>query len=91
MYLDKKEIRNVDLNVLETAVITKLRVLLREKATFERELLGQLNQHNKKITAFESELTSKDSLTTNKLSELIADNKKLTALISSLQNNIKNL
>jgi hypothetical protein len=91
MYLDKKEVRNVDLNVLETAVITKLRVLLREKATFERELLGQLNQHNKKITAFESELTSKESLTTNKLSELIADNKKLTALISSLQNNIKNL
>ena len=36
MYLDKKELRNVDLNVLETPVITKLRVLLREKATFER-------------------------------------------------------
>jgi hypothetical protein len=36
MYLDKKEVRNVDLNVLEMGVITKLRVLLREKATFER-------------------------------------------------------
>ncbi len=43
MYLDKKEAKNVDLDILETPVVTKLRVLLREKATFERELMSQLN------------------------------------------------
>lgn len=51
-YLDKKEVKNVDLNVLEHACVNKLRLLLREKAVFERELLGQLNEHNKKISNF---------------------------------------
>lgn len=42
-YLDKKEVKNVDLNILEHPCINKLRLLLREKAVFERELLTQLN------------------------------------------------
>lgn len=35
-YLDKKQVKNVDLNVLEHACVNKLRLLLREKAVFER-------------------------------------------------------
>ena len=43
MYLDKKEVKGVDLNVLEHPSVNKLRILLREKAVFEKELLSQLN------------------------------------------------
>lgn len=36
LYLDKKEVRGVDLNILEHPCVNKLRVLLREKAVFEK-------------------------------------------------------
>jgi hypothetical protein len=38
-YLERKEVKNVDLNLLENPTVNKLRILLREKAVFERELL----------------------------------------------------
>ncbi len=90
-YLDKKEVKNVDLNVLEHACVNKLRLLLREKAVFERELLGQLNEHNKKISNFEQEIVQRDSVNGNKIIEVVNDNKRLSSLVTTLQNNIKNL
>lgn len=36
MYLDKKEVKGVDLSILEHSCVNKLRILLREKAVFER-------------------------------------------------------
>lgn len=90
-YLDKKEVKNVDLNILEHACVNKLRLLLREKAVFERELLSQLNEHNKKISNFEQEITEKDKVNGSKIIEVVNDNKRLTALVTTLQNNIKNL
>jgi hypothetical protein len=90
-YLDKKEVKNVDLNVLEHACVNKLRLLLREKAVFERELLGQLNEHNKKISNFEQEIVQRDSVNGGKIIEVVNDNKRLSSLVSTLQNNIKNL
>ena len=64
MYLDKKEVKGVDLSILEHACVNKLRMLLREKAVFERELLNQLNDHNKKISNFETEILGRDKMTT---------------------------
>jgi len=66
-YLDKKEVKNVDLNVLEHACVNKLRLLLREKAVFERELLTQLNEHNKKIANFEQEIVARDGVNGDKV------------------------
>lgn len=34
LYLDKKEVRGVDLSILEQPCVNKLRILLREKAVF---------------------------------------------------------
>lgn len=36
LYLDKKEVRGVDLSILEHPCVNKLRILLREKAVFEK-------------------------------------------------------
>jgi len=43
LYLDKKEVKNVDLSVLEHVCVNKLRVMMREKVVIEKELLNQLN------------------------------------------------
>jgi hypothetical protein len=42
-YLDKKEVKNVELSILEHVCVNKLRMLMREKAVMEKELLNQLN------------------------------------------------
>lgn len=91
MYLDKKEVKGVDLNILEHVCVNKLRILLREKAVFERELLGHLNDHNKKIALFENEIVGRDKSATEKMTEVINDNKRLAGTVGNLQTNIANL
>ena len=68
MYLDKKEVKGIDLSILEHSCVNKLRILLREKAVFERELLNQLNDHNNKISNFETEILGRDKLSSEKMS-----------------------
>lgn len=91
MYLDKKEVRGVDLAILEHSCVNKLRMLLREKAVFEKELLSQLNDHNKKINNFESEILGRDKLTSEKMSEVISDNKRLANTVANLQSTVATL
>jgi flagellar biosynthesis chaperone FliJ len=90
-YLDKKEVKNVDLSVLEHVCVNKLRLLLREKMVVERELLNQLNDCNQKLHQCEQQLAEKNAATGSKVAEVITDNKRLTALVNTLQNGIKNL
>ena len=54
-------------------------------------MLGQLNDHNKKISVFEREVAERDSANGEKVLELLNDNKRLTGLVTTLQQNIKNL
>lgn len=90
-YLDKKEVKNVDLSILEHVCVNKLRILMRERTVMEKELLHQLNEANQKTLRLEQQLAEKNEASGSKVAEVISDNKRLTALISTLQNNIRNL
>jgi tRNA nucleotidyltransferase/poly(A) polymerase len=81
--LDKKELDSTEL--LAHPVVNKVRIFLRERVLFERELFEKLTFHNKKIQILEEELKNKEMRLDGHSSILEQQCKELNRNVTSLQ------
>jgi hypothetical protein len=81
--LDKKELDSTEL--LAHPVVNKVRIFLRERVLFERELFEKLTFHNKKIQILEEELKNKEMRLDGHSSILEQQCKEFNRNVTSLQ------